>query len=120
MGEPSARQEYEYAMVLLFSALFRHTPRDGRILVTYGGKGEAEAGGSGGKATSAAGQKQKLKQQREEEEEPSVKFLMLNPAVHFDEIVQKVWLYRRWGRGVGVGRWGGIGLLFVTDDNARS
>ncbi|CAM9930443.1 unnamed protein product, partial [Laminaria digitata] len=64
--------------------------RDGRVLVTYGGKGEAEAGGARCKTTgTTAAQKQKQKQQREEEEEPSVKFLMLNPAVHFDEIVQK-------------------------------
>lgn len=59
--------------------------------MTYGGKGEAEAGGARCKTTgTTAAQKQKQKQQREEEEEPSVKFLMLNPAVHFDEIVQKV------------------------------
>lgn len=65
-------------------------------MVTYGGKGEADASGSRGKTTStttAAAPKQKQKQQREDEEEPSVKFLMLNPAVHFDEIVQKVTFY---------------------------
>ncbi|CAN0154718.1 unnamed protein product [Ectocarpus fasciculatus] len=39
-------------------------------------------GGGGGGAT--AGQKT-----TQDEEEPSMKFLMLNPAVHFDEIVQK-------------------------------
>lgn len=92
MESYSARQECSVAF--FFSAPSLDTPRDGRVLVTYGGKGEAEASGAGGKTTSAAAQKQKQKQQREDEEEPSVKFLMLNPSVHFDEIVQKVPLHK--------------------------
>ncbi|CAM9799349.1 unnamed protein product, partial [Ectocarpus fasciculatus] len=64
--------------------------RDGRVLATFGGKeGDGRSssrgsvgGGGGGGAT--AGQKT-----TQDEEEPSMKFLMLNPAVHFDEIVQK-------------------------------
>ena len=79
---------------MLFSALFFNTLRDGRVLVTYGGKGEAEASGARGKTTgTTAAQKQKQMQQREDDEVPSVKFLMLNPSVHFDEIVQKVAFY---------------------------
>lgn len=59
--------------------------RDGRVLVTYGGK---SGGGNGAGTGGGGGGAQKQKQY--EEEEPSVKFLMLNPSVHFDEIVQKV------------------------------
>lgn len=63
--------------------------RDGRVLVTYGGK---EAGmGRAGRREGARGA-QKQQQQYEDEEEPSVKFVMLNPSVHFDEVVQKVLL----------------------------
>ncbi|CAM9951290.1 unnamed protein product, partial [Hapterophycus canaliculatus] len=66
--------------------------RDGRILVTYGGKEESgrRKGSSTMKnKTQQQQQRQQQQQQEREEEEPSVKFLMLNPAVHFDEIVQK-------------------------------
>eukprot|EP00752_Nemacystus_decipiens_P010933 g9717.t1 len=66
--------------------------RDGRVLATYGGR---EADGSSARAAGAAnankqrGQPQQRGQQQQDEEEPSLKFLMLNPSVHFDEIVQK-------------------------------
>lgn len=75
--------------------LVRHFPfsRDGRVLVTYGGGGAATAGGVDGSGSGA--QTGRLDhanpRKQEQEEEPSVKFLMLNPAVHFDEIVGKVW-----------------------------
>ncbi|CAM9137770.1 unnamed protein product [Scytosiphon promiscuus] len=58
--------------------------RDGRILATYGGK----EGGGGGRGISSVKNITK-QQQQQDDEEPSVKFLMLNPAVHFDEIVKK-------------------------------
>ncbi len=80
--------------------LTRHPPkRDGRVLATYGGKedGHRSSGGggvgAGGKGTGATtnGKHQWPSQQRQDgDEEPSLKFLMLNPAVHFDEIVEKV------------------------------
>ncbi|CAM9905430.1 unnamed protein product, partial [Ectocarpus sp. 12 AP-2014] len=64
--------------------------RDGRVLATFGGQevggrssSRDSVGGSGGRGATAG------KNTTQDEEEPSVKFLMLNPAVHFDEIVQK-------------------------------
>ena len=52
--------------------------RDGRVLVAYGGK------------RSAGHSRPPQHRQQQDDEEPSVKFLMLNPSVHFDEIVGKV------------------------------
>eukprot|EP00903_Cladosiphon_okamuranus_P010493 g9925.t1 len=64
--------------------------RDGRVLATYGGKEEdsSSARSSGGVAQKHQHQ-HKQQQGQQDEEEPSLKFLMLNPSVHFDEIVQK-------------------------------
>lgn len=52
------------------------------MLVTYGGPvSEAEGSGRG-----SSGEHKR----HQADEEPSLKFLMLNPSVHFDEIVKKV------------------------------
>lgn len=69
---------------------FFHSFRDGRVLVTYGGK--EGGGGNTGKGGGTLGVHKQQNQRGQDEEEPSVKFVMLNPSVHFDEIVQKVFV----------------------------
>ena len=71
--------------------LLLDSARDGRVLVTYGGVVDGSEKGSE-KWRNFHKQQPRHKEQKQEEvdEEPSLKFIMLNPSVHFDEIVQKV------------------------------
>lgn len=63
------------------------------MLVTYGGSFAATTGGADDPGSvRKTGRRDPFPNPKKQElkEEPSVKFLMLNPSVHFDEIVKKV------------------------------